>query len=58
MFFSINLTDTARDLYFKYMRSGFKIFKNNIDSILNLNFSMEPQGFLESTYNSKKTIRF
>ena len=56
--FPIDLTDTSRDLYFKYMRSGFKIFKNNIDSILNLNFSMEPQGFLESTYNSKKTINF
>ena len=56
--FPIDLTNTSRDLYFKYMRSGFNIFKNNIDSILNLNFSMEPQGFLESTYNSKKTINF
>tara|TARA_B110001452_G_scaffold122025_1_gene101211 strand:- start:36 stop:857 length:822 start_codon:yes stop_codon:yes gene_type:complete len=54
----IDITDTSRDLYFKCMKSGFKIFKDNIEKILNLKFSTEPQGFLESTYNSKNTINF
>lgn len=56
--FPIDITDTSRDLYFKYMDSGFKIFKKNIESILDLKFSTAPQGFLESTYNSKHTINF
>ena len=56
--FPINITDTSRDLYLKYMNYGFKIFKNNIEKLLSLNFSTEPQGFFGSTYNSKNAINF
>ena len=56
--FEIDLQDTCRDLYFKYLKAGEDLFKNNISSILNMNYSTEAQGWRNSSYFSKDSINF
>jgi methionyl-tRNA formyltransferase len=56
--FNIQPDETARDLYFKYLENGFVLLKNNLDSLINDNYSTTSQSTSHSTYFSKKTIDF
>lgn len=56
--FEIGDEDTARDLYFKYIHFGIKLFKQNIEKLLSGSFSKTPQPALGSTYYSKKSIDY
>ena len=54
--FSIDLQDTARDLYFKYLEQGFILLQENLDSLLGGNFQCTKQDFRESSYFSRTEI--
>lgn len=56
--FKISLNDTSRDLYFKYLKYSFKLFKENIENILSNSFTAKKQPFINSSYYSKKSINF
>ena len=56
--FDINLNDTARDLYMKYLLFSLKLFKENFKNILNDNYSTVPQEKINSSYFSKKSIDY
>lgn len=57
-FFDIDINDTARDLYFKYLNNGFELFKENIEKLLKNDFILEKQSVVNSTYYSKATLDF
>tara|TARA_B100001113_G_C21030574_1_gene587814 strand:- start:63 stop:875 length:813 start_codon:yes stop_codon:yes gene_type:complete len=56
--FEINIDDTSRDLYLKYLHYGKELIINNLPFLLNNNYSSKPQGFVNSSYYSKKSIDF
>tara|TARA_B100001250_G_C19806920_1_gene793774 strand:+ start:1466 stop:2287 length:822 start_codon:yes stop_codon:yes gene_type:complete len=56
--FDIDISDTARDLYLKYLKYSFQLFKKNIDNVINKNFNSTPQNSITSTYYSKKSIDY
>jgi len=56
--FQIDLHDTCRDLYFKYLNHGYKLFENNINKLINDDFISYQQPNTNSTYYSKKSIDF
>lgn len=56
--FSIELNDTARDLYFKYLEHGLELFKKNIGLIIENKFTSSPQNYIGSSYFSKKELDF
>lgn len=56
--FEIDLNDTARDLYLKYIENSFILFKKNIKNILEGNFISTSQQAIGSSYYSKKAIDY
>lgn len=59
--FEIDLNDTARDLYLKYIENSFILFKKNIKNIKNIfegNFISISQQAIGSSYYSKKAIDY
>jgi len=56
--FPILIDDTARDLYFKYMRAGSRLFRENLDSVLLGNFSQTDQPETGSSYTSRSAIDY
>jgi methionyl-tRNA formyltransferase len=56
--FEIGLNDTARDLYMKYMYHSYQIFIKNIKLLINGSYIARPQGLLNSSYYSRKSIDF
>ncbi len=56
--FKISVNDTSRDLYFKYLKYSFKLFKENIENILTNSFTAKKQPFINSSYYSTKSINF
>jgi len=56
--FKIDLKDTARDVYFKYLKYGYKLFIKNIKNILEDKYIVKPQSPINSTYFSKSSIDF
>lgn len=56
--FKIDINDTARDLYFKYLNNSFILFKDNIKNILSGKIKFCKQNCFNSTYYSKKAIDF
>ena len=56
--FEIDIKDTSRDLYLKYMKNSLKLFKKNIENIINNQITTKPQGIIGSTYYSKKAINY
>ncbi len=56
--FTIDISDTARDLYFKYLDHALHLFKENIQKILDGEISSCPQAYQKSSYFSKKSINF
>ena len=56
--FDITINDTARDLYYKYLKHGFELFKRNIRILLSNSIVSYPQGIIGSTYYSKSSIDY
>ena len=56
--FPIDINDTSRDLYFKYLYHGTILFKNKIKYIIESNFESYKQSQIQSSYYSKKSINF
>lgn len=56
--FLININDTARDLYFKYIKYGTKLFYENIESLVMNSITLEKHSNVFSSYFSKKEIDF
>lgn len=56
--FDIDINDTAKDLYLKYLKNSVKLFKKNINDIMRNNFSAISQESFKSTYFSKKSIDY
>ncbi len=56
--FEINIDDTSRDLYLKYLHYGKELIINNLPFLFNNNYSTKPQGFVNSSYYSKNSIDF
>lgn len=54
--FKIDINDNARDLYFKYLKNGFILFRDNIEKLIKDDFIAIPQNALQSTYFSRKEI--
>lgn len=56
--FDIEITDTAKDLYAKYLEYGEKLFKKNIDAVISGAYVSTPQQAFGSTYYSRKSIDY
>ncbi len=56
--FDIDINDTARDLYFKYLDNAFELFKENITKLIENKFEAKKQSCYNSTYYSKSAIDF
>jgi len=56
--FKIEITDTARDLYIKYLEHGINLFKEQINDIISGNYNAKQQNCIGSTYYSKVSIDF
>lgn len=56
--FNIEINDTARDLYFKYLDNALSLFKENFDNLLTGTFTAKKQSEINSSYYSKKEIDF
>lgn len=56
--FEINFTDTARDLYFKYLTAAKKLLLKNIESILSGKFMCTAQQSIGASYYSKAAIDY
>ncbi len=56
--FKINTNDTSRDLYIKYMKYAFILFKKNIIDILNSDYSCKEQDVMNASYYARKSIDF
>lgn len=56
--FEIGINDTCRDLYFKYLAYGQKLFEKNIRKIIENNINATPQFSFGSSYYSKRSIDF
>ncbi|HEF1355612.1 TPA: hypothetical protein R8R39_001559, partial [Campylobacter jejuni] len=54
--FPIDINDTARDLYFNYLKYGESIFKKNIQTIINNSYKDLKQTNINSSYFSRKDI--
>ena len=54
--FKIDINDSARDLYFKYLKQGFMLFRQNIASLIAGDFSLKKQSCEHSSYFSRKDI--
>jgi len=54
--FDIGINETARDLYFKYLKFGFELFKKNIRKILLNDISLKKQNNIKASYFSRKSI--
>lgn len=56
--FKIDVKDTARDLYFKYLKNGFSLFKNTIKNLISNDYKSTPQTNINSSYYSQKSVDF
>lgn len=54
--FKIDINDTARDLYFKYLESSYELFKQNIRNIITNNYTSHKQDSINSSYFSRKDL--
>lgn len=55
--FKININDTSRDLYFKYLKYGEVLFTKNINKVLKNKYNSKVQSN-KGTYYSKKSLDF
>ena len=56
--FNISINDTARDLYFKYNKYAFELFKKNITNIIDDDIESFSQTNINSSYYSNQAIDF
>lgn len=56
--FQIDLSDTARDLYFKYLSNSFELFKDVINDVLAQNIKTYQQPKENASYFSKTAVDF
>lgn len=56
--FDIDINDTARNLYQKYLDNGFNLFKNTIDDLIENRYRKYRQSNLNSSYYSRGSIDF
>ncbi len=56
--FDISLTDTARDLYFKYLAAAKRLLLENIESIVSGEFICTAQQSIGASYYSKTAINY
>ncbi len=56
--YDIELTDTARDIYFKNLKYSFELFKEVIKDVLDNNVKSYPQSNIGASYYSKQSIDF
>lgn len=57
--FSIDFTDTARDLYRKYIYHGTELVKGSLEKLIDLPaVPSVPQDYRKATYYSKKSINY
>jgi len=56
--FEINLRDTSRDLYLKYIKNSLVLFKRNIKNIISNEIKSKQQSSIGSSYYSKKAIDY
>ncbi len=54
----IAITDTARDVYAKYIERGFSLWKENIRALINGSFSEHPQPKEGASYFGKQSIDY
>ena len=56
--FKINLDDTAKSLYIKYLNYSYKLFTRNIENLIKNHYKTKKQSQIESSYYSKKSIDY
>lgn len=56
--FTIDINDTCKDVYLKYLKFGFDLFKDQIYNLIKGNYKFVKQSPIDSTYNSKNSIDF
>ena len=56
--FEVSIEDTARSLYFKYLRHSVYIFIKNADAIINNRYKTRPQPCVDSSYYAKSSINY
>lgn len=56
--YDIDLTDTARDIYFKNLKYSFELFKEVIEDVLNNKVQSHPQSNIGASYYSKQSLDF
>ena len=54
----VDLDYTSRDLYFNFLIEGYALFISNIKFLLEKKYSLRSQGFVDSSYYSRKSINF
>ncbi len=57
-FFDIDLQDTERDLYYKYLKYGFELFKETISQLITGEYVSVPQECVGSTINYGKDLNY
>lgn len=56
--FHIDINDTSRDIYFKFLENAFILFKENFAKILSNEYSLKKQPQINSSYYSKSSLNF
>jgi len=56
--FPIDINDTSRDLYFKFLHYGFELYIENIENLLSNDFNSFLQSNIGASYFSRKSIDF
>jgi len=56
--FDISPNETARTLYFKYLKYGLNLFKENVRNLVEKNYTSTPQKYSNSSYFSKNSINY
>lgn len=54
----IGVNDTARDLYYKYLKSGEDLFKESLEKLLLGDYSTKKQGGFAASYFAKNSLDF
>ena len=54
----ISSTSTSEELYYELLEKGYQLIVSNIDSLIEMTYSTEPQSCLGSSYFSKAAIDF
>ena len=56
--FKIKINDTAYDNYFRLMHCSVKLLKNNVNNILNSNYSLRKQNLSNGRYYKRSSVDY